>query len=449
LASLELGEPGYFSAAATDVPNFFYSLRMPAGFEAYAVLEGVDFTYVRQLLEAEGFPCGDWPADADAFGCRCLPMGFSWAPLLAQTVLEHVVAEAGLAGECELVHHREQSLALKRWATLCYLDDFTVLVKRASQAAARHAAGGLMARVKRVLDEVGLGSHKDQAGESIEVLGVLIDASAGQVTLRPLPGRFSEVLAATREVLRRRSIEVHTLQRLVGHWAWWLQLCRPLYSVLQEVYPILIDSGGYGRIQLPAAVRRELRLLLHLAPCLRCKLSWPLSPKVHMVDAGPEFGAVVTTTLWPAPTFSEEVAPPPRRKWALALQRRWGRQEHNTLTEGRTVLWAVRRCARAGVREKRCVIYTDSLVVLGAFTKGRSSSRALNRLCRCYAALCLAFRIRPILKYVPSAENLADGPSRGIRYPCVAPETKAKGLAASGRPPGLAEPGGAGPAPGP
>ena len=435
LAALELGEPGFMAAAATDVPNFFYALRMPEGFESYVVLEGVDVQYVRSLL---GPLAAEWPADVDALGCTCLPMGFSWAPYLAQRVLEHVVAEAGLAGETELVHGSGQ-VALRKWATMCYLDDFTVLVQRATRAAARADAAGLLKQVKEHLAKVGLGSHKDQCGEVLEVLGVVLDASGDQVTLRPQPAKLALLLAATQEAVRRRSVSARTLQRLVGHWAWWLQLRRPLYSVFQEVYPFMVAAGAGGRVQLPAAVRRELQLMCSLAPLLHCNLSWPVTPVVHMVDAGPKQGAVVVCKVCPAPVTSEDVAPPQRRKWQLAVQRTWKHDAHNNLQEGRTVLWAVARCARAGLRERVCVVYTDSLVVLGAFTKGRSSSRSLNHLCRRYASLCLTFRLRVVLKYVPSAANWADGPSRGYRYPCVAPETAAKAVLARPLrpPPGL------------
>jgi hypothetical protein len=437
LASLELGEQGFFAAAATDIPNFFYALRMPAGFESYVVLEGVDLAYVRRLLRAQGHDCSDWPEGVDALGCRCLPMGFSWAPLLAQAVLEHIVQEAGLAGESELRHGCGQ-VALRRWATLCYLDDFTVLVKRASAAAARQEAGALLNQVKSALAAAGLGSHKDQAGELLEVLGVVVDASEGQVTLRPNPAKFAELLAGTQEMLRRRSVEARVVQRLLGHWAWWLQLCRPVYSALDTVYPFVLESGSRGRVQLPLSVRREFRMLLRLAPCVRCHLDWPVAPVVHMVDAGPRMGAVVSTSFDPPPEFTAQVEPPPRRKWKLAVQRAWKYEEHNNCLEGRTVLWAVERCARAGLRNRVCVVFTDSLVIKGAFSKGRSSSRSINRLCRRHAALCLAFGLRVVLKYVPSAENWADGPSRGLAYPGVAPETRAKAASPPGRPPGLA-----------
>jgi hypothetical protein len=442
LAALEPGEPGFFAAAATDVPNFFYALEMPLGFEEFVVLEGVDLAHVRALLAQAGWD-GHWPDDADSLGCRCLPMGFSWAPYLAQRVLEHVVAQAGLSGETELVHGRGQQ-ALRRWATLCYLDDFTVIVKRAARDAAHADAQSLLGQVKAALERTGLGSHKDQAGSVLEVIGVVTDCdasapppdgsepAAGSLVLRPRPDRFAVLLEATRYVLRSRKVHARALQRLVGHWAWWLQLRRPLYSILHATYPFLVDAGECARVRLPEAVRSELRLLLQLAPTVRCDLTWPVAPVVHMVDAGPEQGAVVYTTMRPAPVSSADVEPPPRHRWRLAVKRHWKREgggpatDHNNLLEARTVLWAVARCARSGLRKSLCVIFTDSLVVLGAFSKGRSSSPSLNRLCRRFASLCVRYRLRVVLRYVPSAENYADGPSRGFRFPCVAPETRAK-----------------------
>jgi len=425
LASLELGESGFFAAAATDVPNFFYSLRMPKGFEQYVVLDGVDVAYVRGLLQAQG-GCGvEWPEGADALGCCCLPMGFSWAPFLAQRVLEFVVDQAGLAGETEL-YHGCGAVPLKKWATLCYLDDFTVIVKRATRAAARAEADTLLGRFKRELEQKGLGSHKDQSGEVLVSLGVVVDCRDGEITLRPRPDKFATLLEATREVLRSRSVHARTLQRLLGHWVWWLQLRRPLYSVLHAIYPLLSESGVCGRIRLPEEVKRELQLLVWLAPTVRCSLAWPVAQQIHMVDAGPSLGAVVYSELESPPAFSGEVEPPPRHQWRLAIKRPWAHQEHNNLGEGRTVLWAVARCARAGMRRRVAVVFSDSQVVIGAFDKGRSSSPSLNQLCRRYAALCVAFQLKCVLKYVPSALNWADGPSRGYLFPCVAPETRAK-----------------------
>ena len=74
----------------------------------------------------------------------------------------------------------------------------------------------------------------------------------------------------------------------------------------------------------------------------------------------------------------------------------------------------------------RVVIFTDSLVCLGAFSKGRSGSSALNRLCRKALSISIARDIKLSLFYVPSHQNYADGPSRGLSYPSVAQGTLQK-----------------------
>ena len=63
---------------------------------------------------------------------------------------------------------------------------------------------------------------------------------------------------------------------------------------------------------------------------------------------------------------------------------------------------------------------------MGVFRKGRTSSSGLLYLARRLAALCMGYQVRLSLRYVPSAKNLADGPSRGMRTPGVAPETLLK-----------------------
>ena len=56
---------------------------------------------------------------------------------------------------------------------------------------------------------------------------------------------------------------------------------------------------------------------------------------------------------------------------------------------------------------------TDSLVSLGALGKGRSASPSLLRLLRRWACIRFATQISFGLRWVPSGDNAADGPSRG------------------------------------
>ena len=59
------------------------------------------------------------------------------------------------------------------------------------------------------------------------------------------------------------------------------------------------------------------------------------------------------------------------------------------------------------------MVFVDSLVTLGCFSKGRSSIPVFLHLCRKMAAICLATGARFYWRYVASEQNVADGPSRG------------------------------------
>ena len=88
-------------------------------------------------------------------------------------------------------------------------------------------------------------------------------------------------------------------------------------------------------------------------------------------------------------------------------------EEHNNILEARAALAAARHLARSSKNwAKRHLLFTDSMVVLGAFGKGRSSSPALLRLCRRWALFRVLLQMRVYLRYVPTDLNHADGPSR-------------------------------------
>ena len=434
LAELEVGDPGYLCAAATDVPNFFYALKMPEGFAEYIYLEGLDLNYTKRLLEARGHDLSGWAKGVDALGCERLPMGFSWAPLLAQRCLDSFVAEAPFAERSVQVVHKggpKFMRGLQSCASMGYLDDFTGLVKRAERDLAAQNAQGMLDELAAVLQRRGLGHHKDQVSEHITTLGVELvcdnTARPQKAYLYPKAEKFAVLLEATRYVAQRGRVKRKALERLVGHWAWWLQLNRPLYSILQSTFSCLLEAED-GWVTLPEATRRELRYLVALAPFIRTELTLPVSRTVHMVDAGPKFGAVIHAQHPTRPEFTDDISlgEMPRHQWKVSFRRSWFRQEHNNYGEGRSVVWATERCARSGIRDHRVVIYSDSRVVIGAFSKGRSSSRTLNSICRKQCAVQLLYGLRVYLRWVASEDNWADGPSRGLPYPCVAPETARK-----------------------
>ena len=220
------------------------------------------------------------------------------------------------------------------------------------------------------------------------------------------------------------------MQRLLGHWAWWATLDRRLFSAFESSYSFLFSDSR----AVPLAVREELRSAADLAPLLLRRLDRPYHSQVAMVDAGPEFGAVVVARAPPAfggQSLGESMQPGDVPAWRVATVHRWKRSEHNNIGEARTVVMAASRFARcSAARGKRWLVWSDSTVAIGAFAKGRSSSRPLNRQCRRLAAILWAHDAEVVLRHVPSGLNMADGPSRGLPWAGVAPDTLAKSRAA-------------------
>ena len=100
--------------------------------------------------------------------------------------------------------------------------------------------------------------------------------------------------------------------------------------------------------------------------------------------------------------------------WRLLFKSQWKFEEHQNVLEMRALVMLARHLARSARSwDQRYLVFTDSLVCLGALGKGRSSSPALLRLCRKFAAVRIGCGIRLLLRWVPTAWNVADGPSRG------------------------------------
>lgn len=475
LVEVELGSPdqgAFFGLCCTDLACFFYSLKkLIPGLERLCVLEGVRISEVKRRLGAlaemeakltaggevaddkvkklhgelrqrygENYAArarrllSEWPEGATDLGCVAPPMGWSWSPFVAQQASSFLAREA--CPHSLHVVHKGENKVMRGSALMTYLDDIGGITRGYSALNAAAGAEQLLGSLKAKAVEFGLETHKDQVGREVTELGMQLRARDGTVLATPAPKKLLLLLRATRFLATRRSVKKAAFLSVLGHWAWLLQLQRGQYSALEECYRVTITVAD--NITINKKVQQELRWLVKLAPMLRADLGSQLAGTMYMVDAGPEGGAFVSTSLRRGEKYSADVelANYPRSVWRLGAMGTWTKQEHNNLSEARTALWALERAGKDEGRAarkagrisqpRRVVLYTDSLVTKGAFGKGRSSSRSLNRMCRKHAALCVLYGVVGIFRYVPSASNWADGPSRGLRYPCVHNETVAK-----------------------
>ncbi|KAJ7764312.1 hypothetical protein B0H16DRAFT_1413939 [Mycena metata] len=75
---------------------------------------------------------------------------------------------------------------------------------------------------------------------------------------------------------------------------------------------------------------------------------------------------------------------------------------------------AVRALVAAGHRNKHFVLRSDNQGVVGALAAGRSRGRQENSILQHILQLFDDHSIWLTIVYVPTADNIADGPSRGV-----------------------------------
>jgi len=458
-----LQEGEFLDAWAGDIEVWFYSLLLPEHCWPWLTIE----TCAADLEEF----CGESIEGTGPFLALCVPvMGWSWAPAIAQTCLEDLLATCPnvelQAGNrlCRSSLAPDLSLGLAHYS---YLDDFALLgICAAANAATSHddtkiqAAGS---RLQEWMESKGLAVHKIQRELPIVALGTTFEEIDGKVRLSPDAEKLARVTAATWWLVQHPFCSGLQLACIIGHWVWMCLTARPHLSILDECYDELVARGTLGvrsTRKLPQAVLNELAALAALAPMLGSDLSAPWAAEIACVDAGPEGGGVVYAGVtaqaardigrfgersgWSVhaaraadddTTAGKCIRPPSVgldvmcRPWRLALCVPWKVTEHQNVQEATTVLLALLRAARCGRFEgHRYVVLTDSLVAMGALAKGRSSSAALNRICRRVLAVLLAHAMKLYMRHVPSWINTGDAPSRLVRNPGVLTETVVKAV---------------------
>ena len=220
-------------------------------------------------------------------------------------------------------------------------------------------------------------------------------------------------------------------------------LFRPVLSVFEDIFDFVRIVSTVKRV-MPWGVRRELRAALDLLPALVFDLTTPYSTVCAATDASDWGGGAVYTALsadeaaWMhshavSKGWNDRVDVPvedlPAREdlrcpsqladfvrtseWKCSIRHKWRWPDHITLQEGRAHLLQVEWLARQAPRHRcRQPFLIDNQALVGALAKGRSSSRRLNRICRKTAALYIYSSIRPLVIWVPTHLQPADGPSR-------------------------------------
>ena len=279
-----------------------------------------------------------------------------------------------------------------------------------------------------------------------DVTCVGIDVCEG-IFLAPNARKLAQTLVATTHLVEARPrVSPLGISKLNGTNTWFAQLNRPSFSVFDKVYAF-IEGYSPQRTDLPREILAELVAFCCLSPLLECDLRRPWTSQLIATDASVDYGYGVSVAEAPPELVREvgrfgevfnrhvrlsrdgspgEEPGRPRKGEAYHIPlskgafrtvisaRRKFEAHSSTLEAGGVVLglkWMLRQ-----VRNHSCrgTFLIDAQAVLGALAKGRSLAGAIKRDTQLSAALLLAGNVALCCTYVPSEDNPADDPSRGV-----------------------------------
>ena len=305
-------------------------------------------------------------------------------------------------------------------------------------------------RMVETYEAVGLQSHDQKrfrAAPKAKFWGASLDGVAG--TLRMQLEKTLPIAMITSQVARLGVANRKLLEVPCGSWVAILQCRRRAMCLLESAFTDIQDYDYGVTFMLSPATVDELWSLVILA--LRAEVC----PELSLVDASGEWEAEVTTPLEPLLANELHRQKLSKAAWSRLLSPLKARQRlHKQLDPEMEVpdgeeparnhpLWTTtvksrqftlqwrrrtRRRAHINVSELSAALRTkkmrrarkfpnrrlgsDSQVSLGALVKGRSASRSLNKLLRQALPTLLCYNVYTSMQYVPTAENVADDPTR-------------------------------------
>lgn len=387
--------------------------------------------------------------------CATWPMGFSWSSFLAQSTLLAALARAGFTEDRMLADDLPPPKRLDLCVSLA--TDDIMLFSRGPSPLARAAIRDIDEQVHNLGVQA---HHGKDVNEALNCTLIGVDLQDGQ-RLAPSSDKLALVIVGLVLLLNNASILLTPLelQAILGHLAWFALLSRPVFSCLHEAYAEArrVDTT---KARLHGESLIELTLFVMLLPYIDADLTRPWADLIVASDASPSFGfgvSVAPATPDTLRSFSRTAArkgafvrldrdgvypdeerekprqgracrlPINKAAFATVVSSRAVHSAHAGALEAGGVRLALRWFLRSVSRHgRRMVLLVDAQAVLGAVAKGRSSSPSLRREIMRIAALQLAGDVLLKLVYVPSEDNPADAPSRGVvrrlraRKTCIA-----------------------------
>lgn len=435
LRVLTVPRTGIITVSKRDARHYFHRLRIGKKWHRWLCGPGIHVG-----REAKVFH----PA------CQAAPMGFGPSAGWAQGLTDVATTDAELPMSCRIRPDFVVPEGLPVWGSI--IDDLWALDHVDDIDGVAVTGPEWLNRAEEAWELRGVESHKKKSVDGArgeEIQGYYVHPFGHWVGLSLEKRRY--LYQATMQVLMQRDVHIGVVEWLIGKHGF-AHSSRPcLRSIFSYTYQWLQEVRSQRherkRVVLPLTVWHELAASALLLPFAQFDVSSPWSQRVEATDAsltgiGRSFAVmpeavvkalarysaakgVYTNVSLPWGVNLSEEHTCPIRKVRLPKERvKWKHlgcpwsPKHITLGEADAAVWAASdRLRRSSDDGKRFVHPLDSVAVTGAFTKGRSSSYALNDRCRQMCAINICGGHDVFYPWIPSADNPADEPSRWYEQP--------------------------------
>ena len=429
-----------------DLSNYFYLLKHQH--------DWLPRNAVGAPFDGEGYEAFGGKKGKKYLLCfRVIAMGDLNAVDIAQQVHFEVLRDCSCMELGERIEFREPLPASHTMEGL-YIDDHIVTQilpsKRFRSKSEKFRDEVLIEKSRQQYDRHGIPTSKHKAfnkADRFVAWGTQLDNKTGRVGA-PLV-KLKHLTALLAKVCRLKHVSKKLLQGITGLLVHPFMHRRNMMCLLQETFIWIESLKDTDAKPLPVAVREELLACGLMLPMCHSNIRWPVSCRVGASDASLSHGGraaalvsrPVAQTLYRYAEHKGEhvrldwqsggVQPPstmhqaPAELEQLISDLPWNQTEscsfahkqHINILEARMIHHELKDVVHKSTSPLRCVLLVDSRAAAGAWGKGRSSSKNLNRILRQALGWSIIGRKTLHLVWVRSEANPADYPSRCKKIP--------------------------------
>lgn len=439
--------PGYsIRGSGDDLSNYFYLLRHKD--------EWLPRNAIGKVFDGKGYEkYGGAPGQRYLLAFRVIAMGDLNAVDIAQQVHLEILREASCMDPQDVLEFRSPVPATHTFEGL-YIDDHIVTQvlpsKKYRSPGAHYKDESIMENSRNHYHNLGIPTSDKKAfskSDRYVAWGTEIDSKSGRVgTPQHKLRHLAELISAT---CKLKLVSKKLLQGLTGLLVHPFLHKRIAMSILQDTFAWIQRLKDGESKPLPIAVKEELLGCGLILPLVHSNIRWEVSRRVGASDASLSHGGRAATEVsvpiaqtlyryaehrgehvrldWQrgavAPESSMRRAPPELEAllgdlpWNQTETCSFAHKQHINILEARMIHHELRDLVMSSPKPLRSVLLVDSRAAAGAWAKGRSSSRNLNRIIRQSLGWSLAGRKSLHLVWVRSECNPADYPSRSKRIP--------------------------------